>query len=104
MTGMPVVPDGFVEGLEGVIAFTTEIAEPDKDGGALRYRGVDIEELVGRHPFEQVWGLLVDESFEPGMPRAERIAIGEPSVRPWRIHCHTCEREISAVAASSIRP
>ena len=33
-------------GLEGVLAFTTEIAEPDRDGGALRYRGVDIEDLV----------------------------------------------------------
>ena len=63
----------FHPGLEGVIAFETEIAEPDKEGSSLRYRGVDIEELVGRHPFEQVWGLLVDESFEPGMPRAERI-------------------------------
>jgi citrate synthase len=58
-------------GLEGVIAFDTSIAEPDKEGGALRYRGVDIEELVGRVPFEKVWGLLVDGSFEPGMPPAE---------------------------------
>ena len=38
----------FAPGLEGVIAFETEIAEPDKDGGSLRYRGVDIEDLVGR--------------------------------------------------------
>ena len=30
-----------------MVAFETEIAEPDKDGGALRYRGVDIEDLVG---------------------------------------------------------
>ncbi len=59
------------EGLEGVIAFRTEIAEPDKDGGALRYRGVDIEEIVGRIPFEKVWGLLVDGAYEPGMPPAE---------------------------------
>src|ERR687895_289636 len=58
-------------GLEGVIAFETSIAEPDKEGGALRYRGVDIDDLVGRVPFEQVWGLLVDNSFEPGMPPAE---------------------------------
>ncbi|CAN5731919.1 citrate synthase 2 [soil metagenome] len=58
-------------GLEGVIAFQTEIAEPDKAGGALRYRGVDIEDLVGTVPFENVWGLLVDGSFEPGMPAAE---------------------------------
>src|SRR5690349_4195822 len=46
-------------GLEGVIAFETAIAEPDRDGGALRYRGVDIEDLVGHVPFEGVWGLLV---------------------------------------------
>src|SRR4051812_14191586 len=58
-------------GLEGVVAFATEIAEPDKEGGALRYRGVDIEELVGHVPFEKVWGLLVDGSFDPGMPPAE---------------------------------
>ena len=62
----------FVPGLEGVIAFETEIAEPDKDGGALRYRGVDIEELVGRVPFEKIWGLLVDGAFDPGLPPAER--------------------------------
>ena len=37
-------------GLEGVVAFATEIAEPDREGGALRYRGVDIEELVGTVP------------------------------------------------------
>jgi citrate synthase len=43
-------------GLEGVVAFATEIAEPDRAGGALRYRGVDIEELVGNVPFEQVRG------------------------------------------------
>ena len=58
-------------GLEGVVAFATEIAEPDKEGGALRYRGVDIEELVGKVPFEQVWGLLVDGTLKPGLPPAE---------------------------------
>ncbi len=58
-------------GLEGVVAFATEIAEPDKAGGALRYRGVDIEDLVGQVPYEQVWGLLVDGSFLPGLPPAE---------------------------------
>src|SRR5680860_308120 len=62
-------------GLEGVIAFETEIAEPDKEGSALRYRGVDIEEIVGRIPFEKVWGLLVDGSYEPGLPPAEPFPI-----------------------------
>jgi citrate synthase len=71
-------------GLEGVVAFATEIAEPDKAGGALRYRGVDIEDLVGTVPFEQVWGLLVDGHFQPGLPPAEphplAIRSGDPRV------------------------
>jgi citrate synthase len=58
-------------GLEGVVAFDTSIAEPDREGGALRYRGVDIEDLVGKVPFEKVWGLLVDGTYEPGLPPAE---------------------------------
>src|ERR687894_133642 len=61
----------FKPGLEGVVAFQTEIAEPAREGGALRYRGVDIEELVGQVPYEKVWGLLVDEDLEPGMPDPE---------------------------------
>src|ERR1700689_461650 len=64
--------DDFSPGLEGVIAFETEIAEPDKDGGALRYRGVDIEDLVGqRVTFGDVWALLVDGKFGHGLPPAE---------------------------------
>jgi citrate synthase len=61
----------FRPGLEGVVAIQTKIAEPDREGGALRYRGVDIEELVGHVPYEKVWGLLVDENLEPGMPDPE---------------------------------
>jgi citrate synthase len=71
-------------GLEGVVAFHTEIAEPDREGGALRYRGVDIEDLVGTVPFEKVWGLLVDGHFDPGMPPAEphplAVRTGDPRV------------------------
>jgi citrate synthase len=63
------------EGLEGVVAFETQIAEPDREGSALRYRGVDIEDLVGRVPFEKVWGLLVDGTYEPGLPPAEPFPI-----------------------------
>ncbi|HEX6194379.1 MAG TPA: citrate synthase 2 [Jiangellaceae bacterium] len=62
-------------GLEGVVAFDTKIAEPDKEGSALRYRGVDIDDLVGRVPFENVWGLLVDGAFKPGLPPAEPFPI-----------------------------
>jgi citrate synthase len=71
-------------GLEGVVAFATEIAEPDKEGSALRYRGVDIEDLVGEVPFEEVWGLLVDGAYLPGLPPAEphplSIRSGDPRV------------------------
>lgn len=65
----------FVPGLEGVVAFQSEIAEPDRDGSALRYRGVDIEDLVGRVSFGNVWGLLVDNEFNPGLPPAEPYPI-----------------------------
>src|SRR5246500_2349855 len=71
-------------GLEGVVAFATEIAEPDREGGALRYRGVDIEDLVGNVPFGQGWGLLVDGKLRPGMPPAEphplSVRSGDPRV------------------------
>ncbi len=71
-------------GLEGVVAFATEIAEPDRAGGALRYRGVDIEELVGNVPFERVWGLLVDGQLLPGLlpaaPFPLSVRSGDPRV------------------------
>ncbi|NDE50557.1 MAG: citrate synthase 2, partial [Actinobacteria bacterium] len=67
--------EDFKPGLEGVIAFESEIAEPDKEGSALRYRGVDIEDLVGRVTFGNVWGLLVDDEFNPGLPAAEPFPI-----------------------------
>jgi citrate synthase len=71
-------------GLEGVVAFATQIAEPDRAGGSLRYRGIDIEELVGKVGYEKVWGLLVDGTLEPGLPPAEphplTVRSGDPRV------------------------
>jgi citrate synthase len=78
------VTDDVRSGLEGVVAFATEIAEPDRAGSALRYRGIDIEEIAGRVPFEKVWGLLVDGTLEPGLPPAEphplTVRSGDPRV------------------------
>lgn len=79
----------FKPGLEGVIAFESEIAEPDKEGGALRYRGVDINDLVGRVSFGQVWGLLVDNEFDPGLPPAE----------PFPLPIHTGDVRVDVQAA-----
>ena len=76
-------------GLEGVVAFATEIAEPDKEGGSLRYRGIDIEELVGNVPFEQVWGLLVDGKLLPGLPPAE----------PHPLHVHSGNPRVDVQSA-----
>jgi citrate synthase len=61
----------FKPGLEGVVAVETEIMEPDRQGGALRYRGVDVEPLIGKVPYENVWGLLVDNDLESKMPEPE---------------------------------
>jgi citrate synthase len=61
----------FKPGLEGIVAVETEIAEPDRDGGVLRYRGIDITELVGNYPYERVWGLLVDDDLDSEMPEPE---------------------------------
>jgi len=79
----------FVAGLEGVVAFESEIAEPDRDGGALRYRGVDIDDLVGSVTFGNVWALLVDGRFGPGLPPAE----------PFPIPVHTGDVRVDVQAA-----
>lgn len=81
--------DEFKTGLEGVVAFETEIAEPDKNGGALRYRGVDIEDLVGSVSFGNVWALLVDGKFGPGLPPAD----------PFPIPVHTGDVRVDVQAA-----
>ncbi len=84
------VPEDFVSGLEGVVAFTTEIAEPDKDGGNLRFRGVDIEDLVENHvTFADVWALLVDGRFGDGLPPAE----------PFPLPVHTGDVRVDVQAA-----
>ena len=84
------IPDDFVPGLEGVVAFTTEIAEPDKNGGNLRYRGVDIEDLVENAvTFADVWALLVDGRFGDGLPPAE----------PFPLPIHTGDVRVDVQAA-----
>ncbi|PRY20824.1 citrate synthase 2 [Pseudosporangium ferrugineum] len=71
-------------GLAGVVAFDTEIAEPDRDGGALRYRGIDVEKLIGGATFADVWALLVDGDFERPLAPVEAPALpvrsGDPRV------------------------
>ncbi len=85
----PTAVPAFKPGLEGVIAFRTEIAEPDRDGGALRYRGVNIEDLAGKVTFGDVWALLVDGRFGHGLPPAE----------PFPLPVHTGDVRVDVQAA-----
>jgi len=79
-------------GLAGVVAFDTEIAEPDRDGGALRYRGIDIEKLVGKVSFADVWGLLVDGDFGAPLPAEEPT--------PLTVHSGNIRADVQAAIAT----
>ncbi|HZT16839.1 MAG TPA: citrate synthase 2 [Gaiellaceae bacterium] len=68
---MSATASDFKPGLEGVVAVETEIMEPDREGGTLRYRGVDVEPLIGKYPYENVWGLLVDDDIDSRMADPE---------------------------------
>ena len=56
-------------------SWVTSIAEADPEGGALRYRGVDIRDLVGVVPFDRVWGLLVADDLRRLLPPAEQFPL-----------------------------
>ncbi|MET9327819.1 citrate synthase 2 [Tsukamurella sp. NPDC003166] len=80
-------------GLEGVVAFSTEIAEPDKQGGVLRYRGVDVADLVRNQvTYAEVWGLLVDGEFGNPLPAAE----------PFPLPIHSGDVRVDAQAGLAI--
>jgi len=49
----------------------TPISHVDATTGTLTYRGRDVATLIGREPFENVWGLLVDGDLHPALPPAE---------------------------------
>ena len=59
-----------------------------------------VEPLVVADELADLLELLV---LQPPHELGGDLLAGVVSVTPWRIHCHTCEREISAVAASSMR-
>ena len=77
-------------GLEGVVAFETEIAEPDKEGSALRYRGVDIEEHRRPRP--------VREGLGPA-DRRRATSPGLPPAEPYNIPIHTGDVRADVQAA-----
>jgi len=52
-------------GLEGVVAFATEIAEPDKEGGGPRLRGLDTEGPRRDLPVQEGWEPARDRPVGP---------------------------------------
>ena len=79
-------------GLAGDVVFDSQIAEPNRNGGSLRYRGIDIEKLVGNVSFGDVWGLLVDGNFNEGLPADE----------PYPLHIHSGNIRVDVQAAIPI--
>ena len=64
--------------------FETRIAEPDREGGALRYRGIDIEELDRRGAVREGVGPARRRRVR-ARPAARRAApAGDPDRRPAR--------------------
>ena len=57
------------------LPWQTAVAEADGEADMLRYRGVSLDELVGRVPFGPVWGLLVANDFAVTPPPAERFPL-----------------------------
>ena len=98
-------------GLEGVVAFATEIAEPDREGGALRYRGVDIEELVGSRALREGLGAARRRrASSPGCrprSRTRSRALGRPArrraVARWRRSPRSGASASSSTSATSRR-
>lgn len=54
---------------------TTAVSESDAAAGVLRYRGVDVRDLVGTVPFDRVWGLLVADDLRLQLPPAETFPL-----------------------------
>ena len=68
--------------------------EPDREGGTLRYRGVDVEPLVGHVPYENVWGLLVDDDLSSTPPEPEQYdAVGLTGDAPADLQAHIARLE-----------
>ncbi|WP_250037815.1 citrate synthase 2 [Paractinoplanes maris] len=94
-------------GLAGVVAFDTEIAEPDRDGGALRYRGVDIRSLAGAVSFGDVWGLLADGNFDSPLPPEDAFRGDDAFRDDGRLTVRTGDARVdvqAAAAALRMRP
>jgi len=81
--------------MESVTAAESMIAEPKISCSALRYRGVNINDLVGQVPFGHVWGLLVDNEFNPGLPPADPF--------PLPVHTGHARVDVQSALRSSLR-
>ena len=106
----------FKPGLEGVVAVETEIAEPDREGGALRYRGRRHRRARRSSPLRERLGAARRRRprLEDARPRAVRAGTahrqraGRPPGRdraPRRgVEARQAERDLRRAGARGSRP
>ena len=106
----------FKPGLEGVVAVETEIAEPDREGARFATAASTSRSSSGTYPYENVWGLLVDDDIDSTMPEpepyeprgADRQRPGRPPGRDGqargRLEARQAERDLRRAGARGPRP
>src|SRR5918997_3512382 len=92
------VRDGFVAGLEGVVAAETRLSSVDGEAGELIVAGFPVEELAGRASFEETVYLL----WHDVLPDAEQLAAFREALAGRRALPPATVELLRAVAAEGV--
>ena len=92
------VRDGFVAGLEGVVAAETRLSSVDGEAGELIVAGFPVEELAGRASFEETVYLL----WHDVLPDAEQLAAFREALAGRRALPPATVELLRAVAAEAV--
>ena len=91
----------FVPGLEGVVAFHTTIAEPDRDGGSLRYRGCMRRKDLEAQREEEARALA--EKLKRAEEARKTKASEAPDERPFKPALTRTDSEAAGTGSSADR-
>jgi len=92
------VRDGFVAGLEGIVAAETRLSSVDGEAGELIVAGFPVEELAGRASFEETVYLL----WHDVLPDAEQLAAFREALAGRRALPPATVELLRAVAAEGV--
>ncbi len=70
---------------------TTPISSIDSTSGVLRYRNLDVTEIIGQEHYDAAWGLLVDGRLHPALPPDEPF--------PFAAHTGDCRVDVQTAIA-----